>query len=57
MSSSVTARRMILGVRYLEWVKRVSLVRSPKWFIAIAIALYWVSGAILIAQKPGLSGR
>jgi 4-amino-4-deoxy-L-arabinose transferase-like glycosyltransferase len=47
-------RRMILGVRYLEWVKRVSLVRSPKWFIAIAIALYWVSGAILIAQKPGL---
>lgn len=45
---------MILGVRYLEWVKRVSLFRSPKWFIAIAIALYWVSGVILIAQKPGL---
>ncbi len=45
---------MILGVRFLEWVKRISLLRSPKWFIAIAIALYWISGVILIAQKPGL---
>jgi Dolichyl-phosphate-mannose-protein mannosyltransferase len=32
----------------------ISLFRSPKWFIAIAIALYWISGVILIAQKPGL---
>jgi 4-amino-4-deoxy-L-arabinose transferase-like glycosyltransferase len=37
-----------------EWVKRITLFRSPKWYIAIVVALYWISGVILIVQKPGL---
>jgi 4-amino-4-deoxy-L-arabinose transferase-like glycosyltransferase len=45
---------MILGVRFFERVMMGSLFRSQKWLFAIGIALYWISGVILIAQKPGL---